>query len=129
MLKRGIIMKNSNKSNAVHIKYEIAGRIKAIRKAKNITQEEIAELLEMSHNNYARIESGSQNITIYNLRAISKILSVSTDILLYGSNDESNNITLDEYMAFAETFNLKNLLDLRDKINYIVDLIESKNKS
>lgn len=55
----------------------LGGRIKALRSAKNFTQEQIADRIGISRQKYARIESGANNITLEVLSQIAKILDVS----------------------------------------------------
>ena len=54
----------------------LGGRIKALRIAKNLTQEQIADQIGISRQRYARIESGTNNITLEVLSQIAKILDV-----------------------------------------------------
>lgn len=59
----------------------LGGRIKALRCAGNLTQEQIADQVGISRQRYARIESGTNNITLDILSKIAKILDVQvTDI-------------------------------------------------
>lgn len=55
----------------------LGSRIKAIRSAKNYTQEHIAEQIGISRQKYARIESGINSITLEMLSEIAKVLDVS----------------------------------------------------
>ena len=55
---------------------QVARRIAAVRKAKGITQEGVAERLHMAMKNYQRIEYG-QNITLRMLARVANALSVS----------------------------------------------------
>ncbi|MBQ6637830.1 MAG: helix-turn-helix transcriptional regulator [Lachnospiraceae bacterium] len=57
---------------------EILGsRIKEIRNARNLTQEQIADTIGMSRQRYARIERGENSVTLENLSAIAKVLDVT----------------------------------------------------
>lgn len=59
----------------------LGGRIKALRKTMNLTQEQIADRIGVSRQKYARIENGSNNITLDILTKIAEVLGVSvTDI-------------------------------------------------
>lgn len=59
----------------------LGGRIKALRNAVNLTQEQIAERIGVSRQRYARIENGTNNITLDILTKIAGVLEVSvTDI-------------------------------------------------
>ena len=51
-------------------------RIKSLRSAKNLTQEQIADQIGISRQRYARIENGTNNLTLEVLSRIAKILDV-----------------------------------------------------
>lgn len=52
-------------------------KIKALRSARALTQEEIAEYLGISRQKYARIENGTNNITLDILSRIASIFDVN----------------------------------------------------
>lgn len=52
-------------------------RIKALRNAGNLTQEQIADKIGVSRQRYARIENGTNNITLDILTKIAGVLEVS----------------------------------------------------
>ena len=57
---------------------EVLGeRIKALRNAKNFTQEQIADQIGVSRQKYARIESGTNSITLDILSKIAEVLDVT----------------------------------------------------
>lgn len=57
---------------------ELLGRrIKALRNAGNFTQEQIADRIGVSRQKYARIENGSNNVTLDILTRIAAVLEVS----------------------------------------------------
>ena len=115
-------MKKSSQSENLEIRLEMARRLKTARNLKNITQEKMAELLGVTYNNYVRIENGNQNLTIYHLRNISRILSITSDTILFGTLAETKAIDFDKYVAYAETFNKDYLSDLKVKIDNILEL-------
>ena len=55
----------------------LGGRIKALRTAKNYTQEQVAERLGISRQKYARIENGANSITLDILTKIADMLDVT----------------------------------------------------
>ena len=57
----------------------LGGRIKALRCAKNYTQEQIASLVGVSRQKYARIENGTNNITLDILIKIASALDVTVN--------------------------------------------------
>lgn len=60
----------------------VAARIGEVRRAGGATQEAIAEKLGMAVQNYQRIESGRQNITLSTLARIANVLEVEPAALL-----------------------------------------------
>lgn len=55
----------------------LGSRIKALRGAKNFTQEQIADQIGVSRQKYARIESGANSITLDILSKIAEVLDVT----------------------------------------------------
>lgn len=54
-------------------------RIKEIRTSKDQTQEQIASLLGISRQKYARIENGMNNITLETISSVARVLCVSVN--------------------------------------------------
>ena len=55
----------------------LGGRIRALRSARNYTQEQIADQIGVSRQKYARIESGANSITLDILIKVAGILDVN----------------------------------------------------
>lgn len=55
----------------------LGGRIKALRSAKNFTQEQVADQIGVSRQKYARIESGVNSITFDILSKVAEVLDVT----------------------------------------------------
>lgn len=90
---------------------EILGnRIRTLRTAKQYTQEQIAEKIGISRQKYARIENGTNSITLDILSKIANILDVSvsdiTKIL-----DEVENV---EYRTLDKENTSKKIFDMLD---------------
>ena len=54
----------------------LGGRIKALRSGRHLTQEQMADQIGVSRQKYARIENGTNNITLEVLVQIAKVLEV-----------------------------------------------------
>jgi len=104
---------------------EIADRLKSLRTAKGLTQEKMAVLLEISYTTYSKIENANHNLTLKNLMKIRDVLSIKTDLLLYGETD--NDINFDEYIELASMLNAESLAVLQKNIRRILRL-QSKQK-
>ena len=83
---------------------EITDRIKKMRAAKKITQEDMAELLNITHSTYVKMENAFQNITVKHLMKISEILNVSADMLLFGDLGKEHPLDFNEYVMLADFF-------------------------
>lgn len=57
-------------------------RLKEARKAKGLTQTELAEILEISQTSYQRMETGQHDMKMSNILKICKILDISADWLI-----------------------------------------------
>ena len=55
----------------------LGSRIKALRSAKKLTQEQIADQIGVSRQKYARIESGANSITLDILSKLADVLDVT----------------------------------------------------
>lgn len=55
----------------------LGSRIKALRTAKNFTQEQVADQIGISRQKYARIESGVNSITLDILSKVAGVLEVN----------------------------------------------------
>lgn len=60
----------------------LGSRIKKARKNKNLTQEQLAEMCDLSTAHIGHIERGTRALSIESLITISSVLNVSTDYLL-----------------------------------------------
>lgn len=69
---------------------EIGGRIQSRRKQQGYTQEQLAEMMNVSIQMISNLERGNKAIRIDNLVRLSRILEVSTDYILTGrqSNED-----------------------------------------
>lgn len=57
-------------------------RLKELRKAKKLTQKELANLLKMTDRNYQRLEYGKINVSATVLVFLADFFHVTTDYLL-----------------------------------------------
>ena len=83
-------------------KKEVAGRLKEIRQDLRLTQEQFAELLDISIQLYKKLESGENNVSNATLRKMKDKLDFSIDYLFFGEKDNFEGvwnkvIALDNY--------------------------------
>ena len=100
---------------------EIANRIKAYRTTKKISQERMAELLEITSSNYIKMENAYQNLTVKHLMNISKILDISLDTLAFGKVNHDT-LSFDDFIRLANFFDIKSIKGLQKALQNIMDL-------
>ncbi len=90
---------------------EILGRrIKELRTAKNFTQEQIADLVGISRQKYARIENGVNSITLDILSKVAEILDVTVGDIT-SALDETPTVV---YRTGEEGGNTEEIFDMLD---------------
>lgn len=67
----------------------IGNRIRDVRLSRHITQEELANQVDLTPAHISHIECGSGKVSLQSLVAIANTLSVTTDQLLYDSTSVS----------------------------------------
>lgn len=68
-------------------KLDAAARIRQIREKAGLTQEQFAEVLEISVSAYKKIESAENQISLNGLRQLGRKMQVSADYVLFGTNE------------------------------------------
>lgn len=62
-------------------------RLRELRRQRGMTQQEVAEALDIEAPNYARIEQGRQNATVATLVPIARLFGVGLDDLFKTARD------------------------------------------
>ncbi|MBR6071586.1 MAG: helix-turn-helix domain-containing protein [Acholeplasmatales bacterium] len=75
-------------------------RIRDLRKKNNLTQEELADKLNVSRQAITKWESGLGTPDISNIEAIAKLFNITVDELLSGNSIKMNNISKTEFDIF-----------------------------
>ena len=104
--------------------YSVIGkRIKEARNNQNLTQEELADELNISVAFLSRVETGKSHINLKRLTQIAEFLKVSPGYLLTGSNTTSKDYLKEDF---------KNILDKcspeQQKLIYEISEFVSKTK-
>ena len=68
--------------------YEIGQRIRKYRKGKGLSQEQLAEAVNISVTHMSHIEPGNTKLSLPVLHSLAGVLQVACDDLLSGSDDE-----------------------------------------
>lgn len=85
--------------------YAIGQRIKRMRKARGLSQENLAEFAEISTVHMSHIETGKTKLSLPVIVKIADALDVQVDSLLYDEPRGSASIAVDEIAAVLETCN------------------------
>ena len=76
--------------------YAIGQRIRKYRRALNLSQETLAEKINISTTHMSHIETGNTKMSLPVLAAIAVALNVSTDSILFEEKRESKTTATDE---------------------------------
>jgi len=88
----------------------LGSRIKSLRTANGMTQEQMADQIGISRQKYARIEGGSNNITLEILSKIAKVLGVQVGDITRVLDDAP----VMEYRAGIEKVSSEKIIDMLD---------------
>ena len=99
--------------------------LKELRKAKNITQEELANHLNVSRKSVSRWETGTNMPDLDILIELSKFYDVNIDEILNGQKRENNEVDIDETVSnvAAISDNTLNTIKRRMHILFIIGFI------
>lgn len=94
---------------------DLSGRLQELRKSHNLSQEQLAEKVDVSRQAISKWEGGQANPDINNILKLSKIYDVSTDFLLTGKGAE-NPAGYKEHVVYKEKKGFRKLHDLPTSI-------------
>ncbi|AKD56983.1 helix-turn-helix domain-containing protein [Spirosoma radiotolerans] len=78
-------------------------RIRAIRIAKNLKQEEVAQRLSMAQSNYARMEKGLTQITVDRLEQLAEVFEMTvSSILNYETGQQLTSEDITYYINYCK---------------------------
>lgn len=80
-------------------------RLRAIREDRNLTQEQVAKVLNMTRTNYARIEQESVTLSFDDAVLLSNFFEVSLEELLI-ANKKNSGLTNDDQRIIRGAINL-----------------------
>lgn len=83
--------------------YEIGERIRRFRKARGLTQNELAEQLGISTIHLSHIETGSTKLSLSVFVKISEVLKIQTDELLHDAPEVNTTALRNELINILES--------------------------
>lgn len=94
--------------------YKIGMRIRAIRRAKRLSQERLAEMVDISVVHMSHIETGNTKMSLAVLVAIAQALDVSTDSILFDGLENIRDAVGGEIVELLQGAPTEQLCVLRD---------------
>lgn len=104
----------------MNVKKQLGEKIKRIRKSKNITQEQLAEMIDISSRNLSGIELGNYFVKAETLEKILKALDVTTEELFSNDHLKEKSELLKEINIYLKKFN-------QSKVEYIYKMVKYLN--
>ena len=110
----------------------IKDNIRRMRKASRLTQEEMANKLDISLTAYRDLEKGSTNIVNANVMKIAQLLDTSTEELVLGYRPVQTPVKLLEYMRSEYGGRIstmeRRITDLEKLVQTLEETIKTKNE-
>ena len=94
--------------------YEIGQRIRKIRKAHGLSQEELAEKIGISTTHMSHIETGNTKLSLPVLVSIASVLEVQTNDLLFEQVNASRSNALNEITGSLDNCSSQELKIIQD---------------
>ena len=89
---------------------KLGNRIKELRSARDLTQEQMADYIGISRQKYARIEKGTNSITLDILSKIADLLDVTVGDITKVLDEGTSTL----YRAGSDSLSSDNLIDMLD---------------
>lgn len=96
--------------------YAIGQRIRKIRKAQNISQERLAEVIGISVTHMSHIETGNTKLSLQVLVDLAAALEVSTDDLLFEKSIAERNAAVEEIVQMLESCTTQQIKVIKDVV-------------
>lgn len=104
--------------------YEIGQRIRRVRKAKRLSQEQLAEKVSISTTHMSHIETGNTKLSLEVFCAISQALDARADELLFGTREISGEQAQNDISVLLESCSAKELCIISDVIKAVKSSME-----
>lgn len=116
------MISNQTKIEKNKLYMEMGRRLRKARIAQGLTQEQVAEQLEMNTAYYGKVERGVSGLTILNIKKISEILNLDIHFLITGTCE--NKLT---YEGIIKNCPLDKRYDFEQLIKYALNLVQDRN--
>lgn len=105
---------------------EIGKRIRKYRKLKNLSQEQLAEKINISTTHMSHIETGSTKLSLQVLVDLATILEVNTDNLIFEKKGESTNKKINDILSEGDEKQIAFITDIIKTTKDALDKYEEK---
>lgn len=101
------------------IKKEIGKRLKMLRESKGMTQQAVADVLEIAKNTYAHYEDGSNEPRINIIVKIAQYYGITVDWLLGTGEYEKNPPPVDRWEVIRKTLETFSDDELKEVLSFV----------
>lgn len=108
------------------VKKKFGEQIKFIRKAKSLTQEQLAEFIGINPRQMARIEAGESFVTAETISKLCFSLKIAPKMLFDFELDENKTISKNFELVVRKLYNISNDIPKLDYISIAIDSISNK---
>ncbi|MGF7012129.1 transcriptional regulator with XRE-family HTH domain [Lachnospiraceae bacterium PF1-22] len=107
--------------------YEIGQRIRKYRKAYNLSQEQLADKIQISTTHMSHIETGNTKLSLAVFVKIADALSVQTDALIYDAPQVNRTAMTDEISDILNSCKPEELKIITDVIKSLKISLDKNN--
>ena len=97
-------------------KKEVGERLRRLREARDITQVELAKRLGVTQSNVSEMERGIRTVTSHFAVKLAKVLRVSIDEILVGSNGTAEKTPLSSVKLLRRVQKIEKLPEARQRV-------------
>lgn len=112
---------------------KVGNKIRLLRESKNLSQENMAEILNMSITGYGKIERDEVNISLERLKSVADALNTSPEDIIsnnapvfnnYGTANEKSFSVFHEYSSKFEKMHTEMIKLYEDKVKLLEEKIQ-----
>lgn len=106
--------------------FKTGERVRKIRKAHDISQEMLAEMIDVSVTHMSHIETGNTKLSLPVIEKIALALNISIDYLVFGEERSENQYCrqIEEILSTCSSENARILLGSMDSLNKLLNANE-----
>jgi transcriptional regulator with XRE-family HTH domain len=107
----------------------VGQNIKKIREEKNLTQQQIAELIHMHRSNYSKVESGQRELSVDAINKVAKYFGMTIDQIVNFDGAVPQEITIEDKTMMEQVKMIQELEpDEKNMVFKMVDTFLTKKK-